>query len=114
MSEDSDSPYHRVILADARRDFPQFYLLAVPEEEELMDALVLARVALLGDVAIPRQFIPPGIRVEVEKTTDAVERLFTVLREAVRGGSAFSRVDEEERAKIERDLFEVRVPGLNP
>ena len=111
MSENIELPTPDSIRAKARRDFPQFYLLATPEEEDLMDALVLARVAVLGDMAIPRQFIPPGVRVEVEKTTDAVERLFTTLREAVRGGAAFGRDDDEERAKIERDLFEVVAPG---
>lgn len=111
MSDDADFPDQHGILEAARRDFPQFYLLADPEEEELMNALVLARVALLGDLAISREFVPAGVRVEVERTTDAVERLFTALREVVRGGAAFGRVDDDERAKIAHELFAVVVPG---
>jgi hypothetical protein len=107
MSQDTDSFSPADRLAQARRQFPQYYHLATKEEEAMMDALVLTHVAFQDDVRIPRQTLPPSIRGEVEKMTDAFERLFTVLRETVRASAAFSQVDDSEQAKIERELFDV-------
>lgn len=107
MSQDTapSSPSDR--LTQARIRYRQFYDLASRQEGAFMDALVLAHVAFKEDMRIPRQTLPPGIRLEIEKMTDAFERLFTVLREAVRHSAAFARIDDAEQAKIERELFDV-------
>lgn len=98
-------------LAQARRDFPHYYVLASAEEAALMDALVLAHHALLENIRIPRQFLSPNLRPDVEKTTDAIEGLYTVLRASVQGGGAFSQVNDAEQARMERTLFSVEAPG---
>lgn len=110
MSDDIELPTPDAGRAKARRDYPQFYLLASPEEESLMDGLALAHVTLRENFQVPRRFLPPSLRPEVEKMTDAFERLFTVLREAVRSSSAYAKIDDAERAKIERELFEISAP----
>ncbi len=111
MSEESDPPCDDdPIVAAARRAFPQFYRLSSPEEEALMDGLALARASLMENVAVPRSALTPLLRGEVEKMTNAVEGLFTVLREAVRRSAAFHRVDDHVQAQIEREMLELPLP----
>lgn len=114
MSEDIELPSEESRLARARRDFPQFYLLASPEEESAMDGLVLSHVATRDNFRVPRQFLSPRLRADVDRVTDAFEQLFTALREAVRASAAYARVDDEERAKIERELCEITAPEHEP
>lgn len=106
MSEDLNSLPAPDRVAQARSEFCRFYGIATPEEGSMMDALVLAREAFLQNMQIPRQPLPPELRSAVEKMTDAFERLYTVLREAVRNSSAFARIDDAEQARIERELFD--------
>jgi hypothetical protein len=106
MSEDMNSLPVPDRVAQARSQFCQFYGIATPEEGSLMDALVLSRDAFLQNMQIPRQHLSPELRIAVEKMTDAFERLYTVLREAVRNSAAFARIDDAEQARIERELFD--------
>jgi hypothetical protein len=75
-----DFPDKRDPRADARREFPQFYLLAAPEDEMLMDTLVMLRVALLLGMDAPRDHVVDVIRGGLEKVTDKTEQSFTVFR----------------------------------
>ena len=110
MSDDMDNPELQNRLKAARQDFPQFYLLASPEEEWAMDGLVMLRVVVLKAFNGQRAFVPAVIRKGLEETTDAVERSFTEFREAVEASATFARIDAEERAKIVREVFEVSAP----
>ncbi len=108
---DMDFPTARDFLGDARRDFREFYLLATPEDEGLLDGLVMAHAALVVGINTPRENVAPVIRHELEKTADSVERLFTDLREAVRDCPTFQRVSGGERFAIEKMALQVRMPG---
>jgi hypothetical protein len=109
MSDDVEFPKARDFLADARRDFPQFYLLASLEEEILMDSLVMAHAAIVVGMNAPRTGVVAEVRDPLEKVTDGAERLFTQLRELMRTSPAFQRVSVDERCLIEKVLFHVRV-----
>jgi len=105
-----DFPGPRDPLAEARKSYVQFYLLASLEDEQLLDLLVITRAALLPIMNTPRDYVPPVIRDGVEKTTDATERVFTELREAVRACATFQRISDDERCAIEKVAFQVKAP----
>lgn len=94
-------------LANARLAYPFFYAAARPRDMALMDGLVIGRVALAGLFNQPREWLAEPIRREFERTTNGIEQLFTASREAVRGCPTFAALPQTERAKIERELFDV-------
>lgn len=74
-----------------------------------MNALVIGRVAVANLFNTPRGGLPGPLLHEFERTTNAVEQLFTVGREALRSCPTFTALAATDRAKIERELFEVRL-----
>lgn len=98
------------LLAEAKQRFRVFYLMASPEEEATMNALVLAHAAFLRASSAPRANLPPTLRAHLERSTDATERLFTHLREAVRASPTFARIPEGEQSQIARHAFAVTSP----
>ncbi len=98
------------ILHAARKNFPNYYAVALAHDVGLLDGLCLTRVALLIGINSPRPRVDVALRFELERTTDATERVFTELREAVRSSATFAVVPEEERIKLEQTIFEVRPP----
>lgn len=99
---------HR-LLETARENFAPFYATATPADEGLMDALVMAHAELVVGINSPREWVAPIIRDELERATDASERIFTELREKVRGCPAFVALTAAERAQIERCIFTVQL-----
>jgi hypothetical protein len=102
-----DFPDPQDFLADARRDFAEFYLLAPHEDALLMDGLVMAHAALVVGINAPREYVAPVMRDGLERTCDATERVFTGFREAVRACPTFQRVSDGERFAIEKIVFRV-------
>ena len=105
-----DFPDARDFLADARRDFRQFYATATPTDAGLMDGLVMAHVAVVVGLNTPRDGLVSDDRFEVERACNFAEQKFSELREAVRTCPTFRALIAAERAQIERDVFEVRPP----
>ena len=91
MNEDMDIPEKPGPLAEARKSYVQFHLLASLEDEQLLDLLVMTSAALILIMNASRNHVPPVIRGGLEKTIGATERAFTGLREAVRACSTFAR-----------------------
>ncbi len=108
MSEDNKLPRPRDILANARRDFPQFYATSTPMDQRLLDGLIIAHAALVIGMNVPRECCVPVVRRELERVTDESERAFTRLRETVRACPTFKVLIAAERTQIERDVFDVR------
>ncbi len=100
------------LLAASQRDFPAFYGGASVADADALDALVLARAALAVTMNIPRDNLTPAVRTEIERATHANEETFTYLREIVHGCVAFERLEESERERIERVVFEVSSPVM--
>jgi hypothetical protein len=92
-----DFPEPQDLLADARRDFAELYLVASHEDAMLMDGLVMAHAALVVGINAPRECVAPVMRDGLERTCDAA-------------GGACSRVSDGERFAIEKVVFGVRVP----
>jgi hypothetical protein len=105
----SDFPSSADFLADARRDFPEFYRLATPADTGLMDGLVIMHAALVVGLNTSREGLDTGDRREVERATQEAEQQFTGLRERVRACPTFQRISDGERNAIERIAFKVRV-----
>ena len=77
-----------------------------------MDGLVMAHVALVTGINAPRAGVPARLRSAVEKTCDAAERVFTALRERVRGCPTFTTLPGNEQQRIESVILEVPPPWL--
>lgn len=98
------------LLGSARRDFAAFYASAAPCDVAIIDALVLAHANLLVGINAPREDLPPLIRTELERATNANEQLFTELREQARACATFNALPDADQNVIERVLFEVKLP----
>gem|GEM_PF-1912642 len=99
------------LLADARRRFPTFYLLAEPVEETALESLVMAHAGLTLTVNAVRPKFDSETRSRLEKATDSSEKLFMQLVDVVRLCPVLSRIPDDERAMIEKTLFRVKMPG---
>jgi len=64
------------LLEQARHDLPGFYAAARPLDIAVMDALVMARAALMIAINAPREDVAPAIRIELERATNANEQVF--------------------------------------
>jgi hypothetical protein len=105
---DPSSPvFKHVLLRSARIDFASFYCAASTMDEELMDALIFAYAALTYFINAPRLHIRDAVRRQLERDTTAREQFFTELREKVRASPTFAGLEETDRTKIERLIFEV-------
>lgn len=110
--DDPGSPENmHELLKASRRNFPGFYLTASEQDAGLLDGLVLAHVALATGINAPLEFVAPVIREQVERTTDATERVFMDFREAVRACPTFARVSIGEQIQIVRVLLNVSPPA---
>ncbi len=105
-----DFPSSADFLADARRDFPEFYRLATAADKGLMDGLVVMHAALVVGLNTNREGLDSVDRREVERATQEAEQQFTRLRERVRACPTFERISDGERFTIEHVAFKVRVP----
>ena len=76
-------PTGEELLADARRSFPQYYLLAGEEELCALNALVLAQAAFVVAVNAVRPKIDVEAAGALEKTTNYTEILYLQLRDVV-------------------------------
>ena len=94
-------------MEQARHDLPGFYAAARPLDIAVMDALVMARAALMIAINAPREDVAPAIRIELERATNANEQFFTDLRETVRATPTFAALSEKEQLRIERLVFSV-------
>lgn len=99
-------------IREARRTYPGFFMVASPEEESLIGAVILARMAFLTASAAPRSGVAAPIRGALERVTNGSETLFLTLRDAMRSCPAYSRMDDGERDKLERDVLETGFPGF--
>lgn len=95
------------VIATTRQAFPQFYAAEITEDGTLLDALALARAALLLGMGAPRDREGGDAQAFLEKATDAMERRFTQLRERVRESTSFQIQTAEEQARMEAALFTV-------
>ena len=84
-----------------------YYRTATPQDEWLMDGLVMCRATLMIAINAPRDLVVPVIRDGLERTTNAVEQLFTDAREQVRACPTFGRLQIGEQREIENQLFNV-------
>lgn len=102
-------PYYDAgrLLERARLELPGFYATANPRDIAVMDALVMARTALMIAINTPREDVAPAIRIELERATNANEQFFTDLRETVRSSPSFEALSEREQLLIERIVFSV-------
>ena len=73
MNEDMDIPEKPGPLAEARKSYVQFHLLASLEDEQLLDLLVMTSAALILIMNASRNHVPPVIRGGLEKTIGATE-----------------------------------------
>jgi Arc/MetJ family transcription regulator len=106
-------PYHDAgrLLERARLELPGFYAAANPRDIAVMDALVMARTALMIAINAPREDVAPAIRRELERATNANEQFFTDLRETVRSSPSFEALCRREQLLIERVIFSVEPQG---
>ncbi|HRE04616.1 MAG TPA: hypothetical protein PKX00_03340 [Opitutaceae bacterium] len=95
------------VVASVRQSFPRFYAAETPDDGTLLDALALARAALLLGMGTPRDRDGGEAQAFLEKVTDAIERRFTYLRERVRESMSFQILTAEEQARMEAALFTV-------
>jgi hypothetical protein len=102
--------FETALLRDARRDFPQLYDTATPPDIALMDALVLARVAVAMTVIAQREDLPAAVRQGMERTADKLDQTFASLRDRVRACPSFANLAAPERKVIENLLFRVGFP----
>jgi len=112
VAEDHEQAENRRrLLESARRRFPAYYEAAAELDAGLMDDLVLARQAATVLANLPRRFIPEPIRLHVDKTSDAVDQIFSHCRELVRGSPTFAALSESKRAQISLAAFTVPFPA---
>ncbi len=64
-------------------------------------------------ITAPREHVEPSLRAAVERATDALERIFTPLREVVRLAPTFNALTIGEQLAIEGTVFTVQ-PALFP
>lgn len=95
------------VVSSVRQTFPRFYATGNLEDGVLLDALALARAALLLGMGTPRDQDGGEAQAFLEKATDAIERRFTELRERVRESKSFQIQTVEEQARIEAALFTI-------
>lgn len=94
-----------MLLASARRSFPEFYAAATEHEAECFDALVLIRADYLVGVNASRANRLHVSFKELEQETTLNEHIFRRLCEAVRASQAFARLPAAVRARIDREIF---------
>ena len=95
------------VIATTRKAFPLFYATAPSKDGALLDALALARAALLLGMGTPRDPNGGEAQALLEKATDAIERRFTELRERVRRSTTFQLLARDEQTQIESALFKL-------
>ena len=100
------------LIEAARRDFHSFYATASPEDVGLMNALVVVHGVFLRGVNTPRENLSRVIREVLERTCDATERVFTDLRENVRGCPSFQSLPLADQIRIARLVFDVHPTWL--
>jgi Arc/MetJ family transcription regulator len=93
------------LLRTAREAFPGFYAAATPRDTAVMDALVVAHVALMIAINAPREFVAAVLRTELERMTNAHEQMFSELRELLRASPTFARLSIGEQLAIERAML---------
>lgn len=104
-SEDSSA-----LLRWARDEFPSFYAAANMRDGANFDALVLSRVEFAAGISAPRTGLPYPARQILERHTDAREREYAGLRDAVLRSETFRRLDATERGKIVQTLLDPPEP----
>jgi hypothetical protein len=94
------------LLELARRELPSFFSVASAREIAWLDALVVARAALVIGVSQPRHTLSKDERMALERATDAREREFSELRDLVRQSPAFASMSPVEREKLSRVILD--------
>lgn len=100
----------RALLQWARAEFPCFYGSANARDIAMFDALVLSRVEFAAGISAPRKGLPHDARQVLERHTDAREREYAGLRDAVLHCDTFRALDAGERGKITQTLFDPPEP----
>ena len=103
-------PSTEELLADAKRSFPQFYLLAEEEEICALNALVLAQAAFVVAVNTARPLVDQEATEALEKSTDYTERLYLQLRDVVMACPVLNRICEEERERLIKVVHRIPMP----
>ena len=94
----------------ARAEFAEYYRWATVEDASQMDALVVARIALIAGITAPREGLKWSFRDALERKCDEAERKFTELREIVRRCPSFVVMRETSQDHIKQAVFELRLP----
>lgn len=97
-------------LADARRDFQEFYATATVQDKCRMDGLVMAHAALVVGMNTPRDGLNRASRAALERECIEAEQVFTQLREAVRACPSYAKASDGERCAIEKFALRVQMP----
>ena len=103
-------PSTEQLLADARRSFPQFYLLAEEEEICALNALVMAQAAFVLAVNTVRPMIDVEAAEALEKSTNYTEILYLQLRDVVMKCPVMGRICDEERERLIKVVHRIPMP----
>src|SRR5688572_4985343 len=76
--------FRHPVLHAARLLFGAFYGIAIADDENLMNTLVMAYTGLTQGMKIPRELVPADNRSDLEHACDNVERRFMQARDRVR------------------------------
>ena len=107
---ESRFPSTEELLADARRSFPQFYLLAEEDEICALNALVMAQAAFVLAVNTVRPKIDVEAADALEKSTDYTEILYLQLRDVVMMCPVLNRICPDERERLIKVVHRISMP----
>jgi hypothetical protein len=91
----------------ARLPFRFFYNDATPDDETLMDTLILAWVTVKRGASIPREVVPMADRGDLERACDKAEQAFMHARDRVRECPTFLELTPGDKRRIAAVLFDV-------
>ena len=103
-------PSSEELLADARRSFSQFYLLAEEAEICALNALVMAQAAFVLAVNTVRPKIDVEAAEALEKSTNHTEILYLQLRDVVMACPVMGRICDEERERLIKVVHRIPMP----
>lgn len=101
-----DPSFHEEMKRQARLEFPAYFAIASPADEQVMDAVYVGAKAYRQAVRTPRPKPDDPMRHPLEIVTNSAEQLLLFVRDALRKSEAFKRMTAKERARIEGTLFE--------